>query len=266
MHSHNVPMLLNTTPDNNPAELRAFDDVCGRLAGFDPTISFEWADGFMTALQAGPQLPPQDVWIEALCGDAFERAFADPPDRAQALRALKARMAVLRAQLDAHALTDQPDALRLHPLMAEWTDADRQRLIEEGTVSAEDAAALQTGAVWAEGFVAGVERFQTLWPEPVEGDALAPLYSTLWAQVEALLMPLDSPQMQAHLAEFYPGKAVTRDDLVVEASHAVQDLRMWWVDHAPRPQTRRMDTSPGRNDPCACGSGRKFKKCHGTTA
>ncbi|MBA2708909.1 MAG: SEC-C domain-containing protein [Gemmatimonadaceae bacterium] len=22
----------------------------------------------------------------------------------------------------------------------------------------------------------------------------------------------------------------------------------------------------GRNDPCPCGSGRKFKKCHGVTA
>jgi preprotein translocase subunit SecA len=25
-------------------------------------------------------------------------------------------------------------------------------------------------------------------------------------------------------------------------------------------------SSVGRNDPCPCGSGRKFKKCHGATA
>ena len=33
---------------------------------------------------------------------------------------------------------------------------------------------------------------------------------------------------------------------------------------SPRPQ-RRVDRSrqPGRNDPCWCGSGDKFKKCHG---
>jgi hypothetical protein len=29
------------------------------------------------------------------------------------------------------------------------------------------------------------------------------------------------------------------------------------------PKTVRADTRPGRNDPCPCGSGRKFKKCHG---
>jgi preprotein translocase subunit SecA len=33
----------------------------------------------------------------------------------------------------------------------------------------------------------------------------------------------------------------------------------------PAVQTRRVDESErvGRNDPCWCGSGRKFKKCHG---
>lgn len=26
---------------------------------------------------------------------------------------------------------------------------------------------------------------------------------------------------------------------------------------------RRAEIKQGRNDPCACGSGRKYKKCHG---
>lgn len=26
---------------------------------------------------------------------------------------------------------------------------------------------------------------------------------------------------------------------------------------------RRVEKTPGRNDPCSCGSGKKFKKCHG---
>lgn len=35
--------------------------------------------------------------------------------------------------------------------------------------------------------------------------------------------------------------------------------------HAPRPHTtvRRDEPKLGRNDPCHCGSGKKFKKCHG---
>jgi uncharacterized protein len=44
---------------------------------------------------------------------------------------------------------------------------------------------------------------------------------------------------------------------------AVQDLRMYWVDFAPKTATRRVEATPGRNDPCPCGSGKKYKKCHG---
>jgi len=35
---------------------------------------------------------------------------------------------------------------------------------------------------------------------------------------------------------------------------------------APSPEARRpvhVTAAPGRNDPCPCGSGKKYKKCHG---
>jgi preprotein translocase subunit SecA len=36
---------------------------------------------------------------------------------------------------------------------------------------------------------------------------------------------------------------------------------------AARPQTvKREAEKVGRNDPCPCGSGKKFKKCHGLTS
>ena len=31
----------------------------------------------------------------------------------------------------------------------------------------------------------------------------------------------------------------------------------------PRPQTVVAGEKVGRNDPCPCGSGKKYKKCHG---
>ena len=31
-------------------------------------------------------------------------------------------------------------------------------------------------------------------------------------------------------------------------------------------QVRRSGDKVGRNDPCPCGSGKKYKKCHGTAA
>ncbi len=36
--------------------------------------------------------------------------------------------------------------------------------------------------------------------------------------------------------------------------------------HEPAEPYRRETPKLGRNDPCFCGSGRKFKKCHGAAA
>ncbi|MCC7258922.1 MAG: SEC-C domain-containing protein [Gammaproteobacteria bacterium] len=35
--------------------------------------------------------------------------------------------------------------------------------------------------------------------------------------------------------------------------------------HPPAEPYRRESPKPGRNDPCFCGSGRKYKKCHGAS-
>jgi preprotein translocase subunit SecA len=37
------------------------------------------------------------------------------------------------------------------------------------------------------------------------------------------------------------------------------------AEQAPVQQVVRSSAKVGRNDPCPCGSGKKFKKCHGTS-
>ena len=256
----NLPSIR--PPDSTEAELQAFDATCARLAGFSDELDFESVDGFLTALAAGPSLPAADDWLPAMCGDAFDRAFGDPEDRAQALRSLQARLDVLRRQLDAEILLDRPEEVRLQPLMAEIGDEDRRRVVDEGGVSADDAALLQTGAPWAQGFLDAVEAFPAIWVEPDDEQDAAD-FGDLIDQVVALLLPPGSEEAVAHAARFWPGKEPSRDDLLAEACWAVQDLRAYWVDHAPRPAMRRVEPAPGRNDPCPCGSGKKFKKCCG---
>jgi uncharacterized protein len=48
-----------------------------------------------------------------------------------------------------------------------------------------------------------------------------------------------------------------------EAIWALDDLRQIWQSRGPRQETSVKGEQPGRNDPCPCGSGKKFKKCHG---
>ena len=58
----------------------------------------------------------------------------------------------------------------------------------------------------------------------------------------------------SHRAEQQPADAVNPGPSATSRSRP--------VDFAPRPETRRVDAKPGSNDPCPCGSGKKFKKCH----
>ncbi len=251
---------------SSPAELEAFDKTVEALAGFNTEISFEWVDGFLAAIAAAPRLPAVEEWLPALCGDAFERAFADPASAEPAQAALVTRLKVLCDQLDPEPLFDDPDQLRLDPLIGEVSDEDRQRLVDEGALTAEEAQAVQTGGLWAEGFFDGVAAFPALWEEPPHEDASV-LFKQAFDQIAALLMPPGSDEWKAHVAEHYPKAQEgepTRDDLLAEACMSVQDLRLFWVDFAPKTETRRVEATPGRNDPCPCGSGKKFKKCHGS--
>ena len=244
------------------AELHAFDQTCEGIAGFDDQFSFERVDGMLCAMAATPHSAEPDVWLPALFGDAFERAFSDPEAQAQALRALQVRLTVLRSELDPEALFDEPDYLRLEPLVAEWDDTSRRKLVDEGSMSEEEAALVQTGVEWAEGFLAVVEALPQLWTLPGHEEAAA-VFAQSFGQIEVLLLPTDSDDYRAHVAAAYPKGEPSRDDLLAEACMSVQDLRMYWVDFAPKTETRRVEATPGRNDACPCGSGKKFKKCHG---
>ena len=255
-------MSKNLPRSNNPAELKAFEATCEQLGGFDQRLSFERVDGYLAALAAGPRVPDTEVWLESMCGDAFERAFADPADHTQALRSLKARLSVLLDQLDPEALLDDPDGLRLFPIMSDITAEHRQHLVDDVGLSAEDAALIETGSLWALGFLDAIEAHADIWVEPAD-QALAESFGGSIDQIAALLLPADSDEHAEHLATYHPGEPPTRDDLIDEALFAVQMLRLYWLDNAPKPTTRRAPATPGRNDPCPCGSGKKFKKCHG---
>lgn len=243
--------------------IEAFDDICRRLAGFSEALHTEWVDGYLSAVASSWRAMPLAEVLPLMCGDAFERAFADPADEAAARGALQARLDGLRAQLDPEALLDDPERLRLAPLMQVWDEASRQELVDEGLGAAEDVAELHTGASWAMGFFRALEDFAADWPDADPDDEHAELYGQLLETVAALAMDPHSEAFRDFAAKGWKEADPTRDELVDEACFAVQDLRVWWIDHPPRRAPLRVAQAPGRNDPCYCGSGRKYKRCHG---
>lgn len=258
--------LDNTAEDEaRPPDpvVEAFDDFCRRLGGFDETLHTEWMDGYLTAVAASWRAIPLDEVLPALCGDAFERAFADPADEAAAREALQARLDQLWAELDPQSLLDEPDQMRLAPLMQVWDEASRQQVVDEGLGTADEAAGLFTGVDWSTGFFQALSDLAADWPDADPDDELAGLYGELLETVAALAMDPQSEEFRRFAAKGWKEADPNRDELVDEACFAVQDLRTWWVDHAPKQVPLRVAETPGRNDPCFCGSGRKYKKCHG---
>jgi uncharacterized protein len=245
----------------------SFDRICRQLAGFTEWADPSWVDGYLTALAAGARHVEMDEWLPAMFGDAFERAFADPGDVAQARDALAAWYARLCRELDPAALVDDPDRLHIAPLVDEWTDADREAACQEG-LSREDAALLLTGSLWCTGFFAAVDTFAADWPEPDDSDTdeAATALRDLMQTIECLALPESDERFASFAARQWQGGIPTREELLDEVCFAVQDLRLYWLDHAPKPPPRRVEHTPGRNDPCPCGSGRKYKKCHGARA
>ena len=61
----------------------------------------------------------------------------------------------------------------------------------------------------------------------------------------------------------------TRTGEIISAkrfSELMEEERKYFIEMSKSPSKKQMERKPpkvGRNDPCPCGSGKKFKKCHG---
>ena len=114
---------------------------------------------------------------------------------------------------------------------------------------------------WAYGFVQGMKLcwkdWQTLLSTP-EGQAqfrpIALLGEDEYCADQDELT--ETPAMRAELAQQVP--------------QAVLDMHVHWLPFrravVERTMARSMQTKVGRNEPCPCGSGKKFKKCCGAAA
>ncbi|MDN3544790.1 MAG: UPF0149 family protein [Roseateles asaccharophilus] len=111
---------------------------------------------------------------------------------------------------------------------------------------------------WVAGFQHACLCFPELseMPDDAVMAALARLYRHLPAETP------EEKEVVATLDRDHPLKDF--DDAVEELVVTVADLRDLTEEHRYKVETVRRDLPKvGRNDPCPCGSGRKYKQCHG---
>jgi uncharacterized protein len=226
---------------NDPAKAVCLtDNECDWLAGFlvspqvpDNTMTLEMLDGFLTALVIGPAMVVPSEYLRVIWGtDDDDGPLWDSVAQAQYfMNLLTKHWNAIAARRDADAPHD--------PFIDTFGDAEQ-------------------GHVWAKGFVVGIELSRSGWEPMLKDRRAAEMCNLIFALTQ------DDPQ--------YSGDRITskmREEIVDQLPVTLQSIAAYWRDpDRPLPQREQLlrSTKVGRNDPCPCGSGKKFKKCCGSPA
>jgi uncharacterized protein len=139
--------------------------------------------------------------------------------------------------------------------MAELSSEERAELPDEALPA--------FGQVWALGFMFAVEAWPDEWVEPTDKKAAKWHDVALQAIVALTEDDTEEPELSPFSEDGPPSMSTSRLNAFADAVWSVYDLREIWRGIGPRVETLRRADVPGRNDPCHCGSGKKYKKCHG---
>ena len=207
------------------------------LAGFlvspqapSRTMTFEMLDGLLTALVIGPAIVPPSQYMPAIWGtDDGSGPVWD------SLEQLQYFMELLMKHWNAIAARRNADALHDPFILG----------LDEATA----------GSYWAQGFLAGVELAEAKWEPMVKDRRAAELLMSIWA------LDKDDPRITEEKI-----KPKVRAEIIEDLPVILQVIAAYWRDpDRPLPRSEPVrSTKVGRNDPCPCGSGKKFKKCCGS--
>ena len=234
---------------------------------------WEFCDGFLTALACTRREVPTAEWLAMLLGDGAELeegedgtlpvlpAFADAAQQARFLELWTLRWNEVVAQLDADVQSlDEDDAFQPEAMDMRGAIAS---LPEEERADMEGQEIPSFGQVWALGFMFAVENWPEEWAAPRDREATDWLNEALEAVVALTEDDTGKPEVCMYSEDGPPSTSQARVEAFGEAIWAVYDLRRLWKSIGPRVEAVRRADTPGRNDPCNCGSGKKYKKCHG---
>jgi len=247
-------------PDNaplGPDDFDALDHALDAMREHDEEIpQWEFCDGFMAALVCSRRpIEPSEYW-PVLLGDGFV-----PAQHMEFVWNWKRRWREIETGLDAdvQSLDDertwQPEVLDTRGAIA--------ALPEEERAGMEGEAIPSFAQVWALGFMFAVENWPDDWAPPRDKEAAQMLDEALDAIVTLTEDDKGKPVLSMYAEDGPPSVSQERIDDFGAAIWAVYDLRQLWRSMGPRVETIRKEATPGRNDPCPCGSGKKYKKCHG---
>ncbi|MGA7178007.1 MAG: UPF0149 family protein [Thiobacillaceae bacterium] len=232
--------LASPLSDEEVAEL---DSFLVSDATSDETMSLDTLDGYLTAIIIGPTTLTMSQWYSGIWGDQEDDApHFETMEDAQHIMELIMR----HYNGIIWSLQDDPDSHE--PIFHFRT--------QEG-----DTREFVDGEMWAYGFMQGLELcrqdWKALFDDARGAEWLNPIRllgaDDLTEEEDALTL---TPEQREEIANNIPASVAAIYRFWLPYRQAIHELVL--------SETYRRDyPKVGRNDPCPCGSGKKFKKCCG---
>ena len=258
--SENPSNVMDTHHDSNdendifqPLSDKEFDELDQFLLDLehdDSIFCLSELDGLFTAVVSGPEMIAPSQWIEVIWGDPE----GEPEWKNQ--QAFEHIFLLMMRHMNSTAATLMEAAEEFEPIFMERAVEDKSHLLVDE---------------WCIGYMKGVALCDEQWdtmPNAIT-DFLAPMLmfasETGWKELE---------QMNEDDIEFWQRQITPaarrihaywleqRDPGGTDSIEGLDDLSPAFFAANDEPFVREAE-KVGRNDPCPCGSGKKYKKCCG---
>ena len=250
----------------SPDEFDEIDNILDDLrTRYDETPQWEFCEGFMAALICCRRVIPLSEYLPVMLaigeGEEDEGSFADEAQYARFFELWLRRWNEVATALNTEieALDDdsayQPEVMDVRGAIAALPEEERAAMAGEAIPS--------FGQVWALGFMFVVEAWPEEWTAPRDKEAAKWLNAALESIVAITEDDTEEATMSVFEDDGPPSVSLRRMNEFADAVWAVYDLRELWRNIGPRVEQVHKVATPGRNDPCSCGSGKKYKKCCG---
>ncbi len=222
---------LDSMAPLTPAELDRLEALLDSEPRRGEAMPLDALQGLFYAIASGPEPAVPSEWMSAALGENPE--FASDTEKRETLDLVMR----FRRQATAEVARDGFELILYGP---DGTDKDY--------------------ATWCGGYLDGVGLSPVDWFErgdPDEVDELLYPFVVLAGELPAKERRAFRPDEWRRLVK------ACEDGL----ANAIVDVREYWEALRTPPETvRRATPKTGRNDPCPCGSGKKFKQCCGAAA
>jgi uncharacterized protein len=233
--------------DLGDAEFSELDALLAQVPEPLEPLDVVMLDGFLAAIVVQPELIDVERWLPYVF-DAGGHRWGEAelsPEQVRARELIARRQAAINRSLAEYGSFD--------PLILE---PDGEDAAEAGGAPGPDAT-VRAILPWVAGFEFAASIFPGL--DDVGDDAVATTLARLYR-----FLPADGDEEQATVALVAKERPLdSLDDAIAEVIACVADLYDLTEPLRYQVETvRRAAPKVGRNDPCPCGSGRKFKHCH----